>query len=123
LLRQAIFGRLAGYKDVNDAERLCRDLAMRSVAGGRASIARAASTSQMGRFETEWLTRPENLAAHADLSGLRIEPVHKVWNRLIGGGHLDKLENVLRRIRSCADDHQGRRLCSCWGFILNMTKY
>src|SRR6266581_6648792 len=29
LLRQSVFGRLAGYEDVNDAERLCRDPAMR----------------------------------------------------------------------------------------------
>src|SRR5216683_1098795 len=27
LLRQSTFGRLAGYEDVNDAERLCGDLA------------------------------------------------------------------------------------------------
>ena len=33
LLRQSIFGRLAGYEDVNDAERLCRDPAMRWVVG------------------------------------------------------------------------------------------
>jgi hypothetical protein len=31
LLRQSVFGRLAGYEDVNDAERLCRDPAMRWV--------------------------------------------------------------------------------------------
>src|SRR3712207_2393273 len=31
LLRQAVFGRLAGYEDVNDAERLRRDPAMRWV--------------------------------------------------------------------------------------------
>jgi hypothetical protein len=29
LLRQSVFGRLAGYEDVNDAERLCRDPTMR----------------------------------------------------------------------------------------------
>src|ERR1700747_418293 len=69
LLRQSVFGRLAGYEDVNDAERLCRDPAMRWVVGGRAPMGQAASASQMGRFETEWLTRPENLAAVSDLPG------------------------------------------------------
>ena len=37
LLRQSVFGRLAGYEDVNDAERLCRDPAMRWVVDGRRS--------------------------------------------------------------------------------------
>ena len=36
LLRQSVFGRLAGYEDVNDAEQLCRDPAMRWVVGDRA---------------------------------------------------------------------------------------
>src|ERR1700719_4113770 len=65
LLRQSIFGRLAGYEDVNDAERLCRDPAMRWVVGGGAPMGRAASASQMGRFETGWLTRAGNLRALA----------------------------------------------------------
>ena len=76
LLRQSVFGRLAGYEDVNDAERLCRDPAMRWVVGGGAPMGRAASASQMGRFETEWLARPENLAALADLPGRWIDKVH-----------------------------------------------
>src|SRR5918993_462539 len=45
-LRQAIFGRLAGYEDVNDADRLAHDPAMRWVVGGRAVTERAASASQ-----------------------------------------------------------------------------
>mgnify|MGYP001025287949 CR=1 FL=1 len=69
LLRQAVFGRLAGYEDVNDAKRLCRDPAMRWVVGDRAISGSAASASQMGRVETKWLSRPENLAALADLPG------------------------------------------------------
>ena len=77
LLRQSVFGRLAGYEDVNDADRLCRDPAMRWVVGGKAPMDRAASASQMGRFETEWLAGPENLAALADLPGQWIDVVHK----------------------------------------------
>jgi Transposase DDE domain group 1 len=77
LLRQSVFGRLAGYEDVNDAERLCRDPAMRWVVGDRAITGSAASASQMGRFETKWLSRPENLAALADLPGQWIDKVHR----------------------------------------------
>lgn len=77
LLRQSVFGRLAGYEDVNDAERLCRDPAMRWVVGDKAITGFAASASQMGRFETKWLCRPENLAALADLPGQWIDKVHQ----------------------------------------------
>jgi hypothetical protein len=59
LLRQSIFGRLAGYEDMNDADRLCHDPAMRWVVGDRAITESAASASPMGRFETKWLSRPE----------------------------------------------------------------
>jgi hypothetical protein len=76
LLRQSVFGRLAGYEDVNDADRLCRDPAMRWVVGDRAITGPAASASQMGRFETAWLTRPQNLAALIDLPGRWIDKVH-----------------------------------------------
>src|SRR3954463_8647186 len=77
LLRQSVFGRLAGYEDVNDAEMLCRDPAMRWVVGGRAISGSAASASQMGRFETSWLSRPENLTALADLPGQWIDKVRR----------------------------------------------
>ncbi len=63
LLRQSVFGRLAGYEDVNDAERLSLDPAMRAIVDRKGLDRRAASTSQMGRFETEWLATEENLAA------------------------------------------------------------
>ena len=42
----------------------------------RRSSAHGASTSQMGRFETELLANNENLAALADLSGTWIDRVH-----------------------------------------------
>ena len=77
LLRQSVFGRLAGYEDVNDADRLCRDPAMRWVVGDKAITGYAASASQMSRFETKWLSRPENLAALTDLPGQWIDKVHR----------------------------------------------
>ncbi len=67
--RQSVFGRLGGYDDVNDADRLGRDPAMRWIVGGKAIERQAASTSQMGRFETEHLASDENFAALTDLSG------------------------------------------------------
>src|ERR687885_410459 len=76
LLRQSVFGRLAGHEDVNDAERLAHDPAMRAVVDRGGLDRQAASTSQMGRFETEWLTGEANLAALADLSGAWIDRVH-----------------------------------------------
>ena len=36
MLRQSVLGRLAGYEDVNDAERLRHDPAMRWIVGGKA---------------------------------------------------------------------------------------
>ena len=75
MLRQSVFGRLAGYEDVNDAERLRHDPAMRWIVGGKAAKGRAASPSQMGRFETRWLAAPENLCALSELSGRWIDRV------------------------------------------------
>jgi hypothetical protein len=43
MLRQSAFGRLAGYEDVNDAERLRHDPAMCWIVGGNASHCCAAS--------------------------------------------------------------------------------
>ncbi len=49
---------------------------MRWIVGGHAVTKQAASTSQMGRIETEVLATEENLAALADLSGDWIDRVH-----------------------------------------------
>ncbi len=76
MLRQAVFGRLAGYEDVNDAERLRLDPAMRWIVGGRAASGCAASANQMGRFETRWLAAQENLSTLIELSGQWIDNVY-----------------------------------------------
>ena len=49
---------------------------MRAVVDRGGLDRRAASTSQMGRFETEWLTSDANLAALTDLSGAWIDRVY-----------------------------------------------
>ena len=61
LLRQSVYSRLAGYDDTNDADRLSQDPALRVVVGWKGPNRNAASTSEMGRFETELLTQKENL--------------------------------------------------------------
>ena len=76
LFRQSVFGRLAGYEDVNDALRLRHDPVMRWIVGGKAAQGYAASPSQMGRFETQWLATDKNLSALTDLSGQWVDLVH-----------------------------------------------
>jgi len=79
LLRQSIYSRLAGYEDVNDAERLCVDPTIRHLVGGRAALPekRAASSSEVGRFETAILSTNGNLTALIHLSGRWIDQVQK----------------------------------------------
>ena len=69
LLRQSIYSRLAGYEDVNDAERLSVDPVMRALTGKRAPNKQAASVNTMGRFETKILTQHENLGNLSDING------------------------------------------------------
>ena len=85
LLRQSIFSRLAGYEDLNDADRLAVDPVLRVVVGGRAAEKQAASTSQMARFETDVLTQPGNLAALMDLSARWIDQArrHRPTDRIV----------------------------------------
>ena len=77
LLRQAIDSRLAGYEDVNDADRLSVDPVMRQVVGTRAVTRSAASTSQVGRFETEVLAHPDNLATLRAMPGAWVDRVRQ----------------------------------------------
>jgi len=77
LLRQSIYSRLAGYEDVNDAERLSVDPVMRHVVGGRAIDRRAASLSQVSRFETEALAHRDNLAALMNMPGRWVDRIRQ----------------------------------------------
>lgn len=77
LLRQSVYSRLAGYEDVNDADRLSIDPVMRQVIGGRAANKQAASASQIARFETKVLTEPGNLEALMGLAGRWVDSVRE----------------------------------------------
>jgi Transposase DDE domain group 1 len=69
LLRQSIYSRLAGYEDVNDAERLSQDPAFRLIGSRKIWEPSAALTSRLQSFETKVLTQEENLAGLARSTG------------------------------------------------------
>ena len=82
LLRQSVYGRLAGYEDVNDADRLGRDPAMRWIVGDRAVERGGASTSQMGVNGGAKLVHPGGAKlVHLMLCGTRCLGVVPVVHR------------------------------------------
>lgn len=62
LLQQSVYGRLAGYEDVNDAERVSADPTFRLIGSEKIWERGAALTSRLQSFETELLAQEENLA-------------------------------------------------------------
>jgi hypothetical protein len=113
LFRQSIFGRLAGYEDVNDAERLPHDPAMRWVVGGKATISGGASPSQMGRLKRARLAVGKNLSALANLSGRWIDRVH---SRRPPRG-------ILLDMDSSVSPTHGEQEKSCWNWHYECTCY
>ena len=85
LLRQSIYSRLAGYDDTNDAVRLSQDPAMRVIVGWQGSERKGVSTSEMGRFETEFLTQEDNLKGLARINTQWVERAmaHTLHRRVI----------------------------------------
>ena len=55
LLRQSVYSRLAGYEDVNDAERLSQDPTFRLIGSEKIWNRGAVLTSRLQTFETEML--------------------------------------------------------------------
>jgi hypothetical protein len=68
LLRQSIYSRMAGYEDVNDAERLAQDPTFRLIGSEKIWERGAALTSRLQSFETELLTHEKNLAGLAAIN-------------------------------------------------------
>ena len=61
LLWQSVYSRLAGYEDVNDAVRVSADPTFRLIGSPKRWDRGAALTSTLHWFETDLLTRAENL--------------------------------------------------------------
>jgi hypothetical protein len=68
LLRQSVYSRLAGYEDVNDAERLSQDPTFRLIGSAKIWERGAALTSRLQSFETEMLTEDWNFAGLARIN-------------------------------------------------------
>ena len=68
LLRQSVYSRLAGYEDVNDAERLSQDPTLRLIGSEKIWERGAALTSRLQSFETDLLAREHNLVGLAEIN-------------------------------------------------------
>ena len=68
LFRQSVFSRLAGYEDMNDAERLSQDPTFRLIGSEKIWERGAALTSRLQSFETELLADEENVAGLAAIN-------------------------------------------------------
>ena len=68
LLRQSVYSRLAGYEDMNDAERLSQDPTFRLIGSEKIWERGAALTSRLQTFETEMLAEEENFAGLARIN-------------------------------------------------------
>src|SRR5665811_1666896 len=86
LLRQSVYSRLAGYEDVNDAERLSQDPALRLIGSEKIWDRGAALTSRLQTFETEMLAKEENFVGLAQLNREligRAEAIHSLYRTVL----------------------------------------
>ncbi len=68
LFRQSVYGRIAGYEDVNDAERLAQDPTFRLIGSEKTWDRGTALTSRLQTFETEMLAEEENFQSLARIN-------------------------------------------------------
>ena len=76
LLRQSVYSRLAGYEDLNDAVRVSADPTFRLIGSPKLWDRGAALTSTLHWFETDLLTRGENLLG---LMAVNREMLAQAW--------------------------------------------
>jgi hypothetical protein len=68
LFRQSVYSRIAGYEDLNDAERLAQDPTFRLIGSEKTWDRGAALTSRLQTFETEMLAEEENFGSLARIN-------------------------------------------------------
>src|SRR6516225_6818287 len=86
LLRQSVYSRLAGYEDLNDAERLSQGPAFRLIGSERIWDRGAALTSRLQSFETEMLAEEQNFTGLGRLNRAligRAEGVDCCWRTIL----------------------------------------
>ncbi len=68
LVRQSVYSRLAGYEDINNAERLAQDRTFRLISSEKVWDRGAALPSRLQSFETQMLADDSNFAGLAQLN-------------------------------------------------------
>jgi hypothetical protein len=86
LLRQSIYSRLAGYEDLNDAERLSSDPTFRLIGSEKIRDRGAALPSRLHWFETQVLTQTANLSGLAAMNReliAKAEGQERTWRAVL----------------------------------------
>ncbi len=113
LLRQSVYSRIAGYEDVNDAERLSQDPTFRLIGSERIWDRGAALTSRLQSFETEMLTDEENFGS-----------LDRINRELIGRAEaLDSPQRVVRDMDSTEIPVYGQQEQSAYNGHFESTCY
>jgi hypothetical protein len=119
LMRQSVYSRLAGYEDVNDAQRLAIDPVMRAVTGKRKN---AASINTIGRFETEILPLKKNLKGLSEINGRWVTKTMKktTHHRIILD--MDSSESPVHREQE-GSAYNGHFRCNCYHPLFCFNQY
>jgi len=121
LLRQSVYSRLAGYEDVNDAQRLSVDPVMRAVTGKK-KRKNAASVNTVGRFETEVLPLKKNLEGLSEINGSWVERAMErtSYRRIILD--LDSSESPVHGEQE-GSAYNGHFRCNCYHPLFCFNQY
>ncbi len=116
LLRQSVYSRLAGYEDVNDAERLSQDPTFRLIGSEKIWERGAALTSRLQSFETEMLAEEETFAGLAAINRELIARVEAVdAPQLLGSRHAARFGRATLALQGLSSSltNRGKNSLTC----------